>query len=295
MFLAVAAMAMCCLHLTVSTWVLSQPARVPANNQLGGEASSRFECCTARGADDGLGACRALLGPLPAMLQDTQHRVLLTGIALSAAVLSLHGMLMPVFLGQPSLPAAEISADDLGAALGQGAACGAAMGAALLFCGLVADSLLRCPKTVATALVAASAAGALGLRAVVAGHQSARPVLVMLGLLASHLSLGSYLGSALPLLVALPAANRARRPNPSIAAVLSAAIWAFWLLGDGLGAAAQLFLSWRIGLDGTVLFFGVALALHTVTVLTVPGWLRPLPVTEAAPRAFYRRKGTPAQ
>mmetsp|Transcript_651 Transcript_651/g.1395 ORF Transcript_651/g.1395 Transcript_651/m.1395 type:complete len:589 (+) Transcript_651:110-1876(+) len=254
----------CVAHLSVSGWVVEQEnsrSLSGSDNQVCGNVSAMF----------------AAVGNLA---QDARSRLLLVVCGVSAAALSLHSTLLPLFL-RSDLGLSGGSVDYLG----EGPSGGAAMGVALLLCGLLVDFLPE--PTAAAGLVGMSAIGALGLRAIAIGRGAAMPNLTSIGLLASQSSIGGLLGLALPLLMRRLAAMRrcamvdgpcqeysAEAELVSGGAVVSGAVSAAWLLGEGLATCAQTLLWPVLGLEGLVLTLAVGLVALAAAVLATRGWFR---------------------
>jgi len=253
--------ASCCAFLTVSGWVVDAESRRPwsgTSNCVSGDFST-------------------IISAVVKLFRDSRLRLLLVVCGASAAALSLHGALLPLYLRS-----------DLGASgegvdyFGEGPSGGAAMGITLLVCGLLVDFLPE--ASAASGLVGMAAVGALGLRAIAIGKSAALPNLTSLGLLASQSGIGGLLGLALPLLVrrlsamnhasSTPMGHDAEAELVAGGAVVSGAVSAAWLAGEGIGAVAQTWLWRALGSEGLISAVAVGLVALAAAVLAIPGWFR---------------------
>lgn len=239
---AVMATVTCCAQLAVSRWVLDVGADMRSINVL----EFDFQGSVFRLAKE--------------LLQDMRLMTLLAGVTLVAALLALYGLLVPIYFdsdsdlvsntaaGPPVFPAREAAART-------------ALAVALLACGLKGQ------RTGGGGMVFALALCALGLRAVAEARGDGHPWIASVGLLASHLGAGGYLGLALPTLLRLVSSNGSADdcPRVPVAAVTGAAVAAAWLLGDALGVALQMVLSPLVGAKHTILVFAAIAAGHCVT------------------------------
>mmetsp|Transcript_114909 Transcript_114909/g.199123 ORF Transcript_114909/g.199123 Transcript_114909/m.199123 type:complete len:564 (-) Transcript_114909:17-1708(-) len=243
--------------------------------------AAAFICCVwalvslvgfdkATSASSGIGIelkTRSALEAIGDAMQDRTQLILLGGVLLSAAGLSLHGASVPLYLG--SLQSLNPAALEVA----QGCA-GVVLVLTVLSCGVVYDSLGG--AGVLRGMVIGLVMNMLGLRTVIQAQASAdaRQMITLIGFFTSHCGLGMYLGFALPTLIVLA---RIRGPMvfSDLGAAPTAAFAAFglglmWFLGDVIGMGFQLILCPIIGLKNTILTFASALLVHTVLVLTVP-------------------------
>mmetsp|Transcript_96147 Transcript_96147/g.170640 ORF Transcript_96147/g.170640 Transcript_96147/m.170640 type:complete len:473 (+) Transcript_96147:58-1476(+) len=238
---AMLAMLSCCLHFALSSTALALSASPRGEDRKDGQlVRSASESWT------------------------WQQLVLLAGIGMTAAILSLRTGLLPVFVssfrwhaeGLPQLPTG-LSAVLTGAAV------------------LLAGVLPRCigDNWLHAALALNAALPAWGLRAIVNGCFGARAMEVSCGYMAVCIGLGGYLGISVPLLARM--SMRAGPPSSPVAMDISLAIVSSLFLGDGLGVAFQITLLPMIGAGRTLLGFAACLALLASAVLMSLPWMEP--------------------
>lgn len=244
---SIAVASVCCAHLVVTGWIVGTP-----DGYHHGHLSEH-------------GFNGSVFQAASTLLCDVKQRVLLAGVGLSFAVLSLHDTLVPAFLGQFRAAATGVNS------------AGAAMGLSVLASGLLVDVLAELGAL--HGMVVAQVVGILGLRAVINGLGSAQPFMWSIGLFASQGSIGAYLGLAMPSML------RSAASTKSASAVASAALGASWFLGDALGVCLQMALHLRIGHSYTIVVFAVGLAVHAMSLVVRP-WLP----RKAAPPALAVRR-----
>lgn len=213
-----------------------------------------------------LGA-RSALQAMRDAVGSSKQLLLLGGILLSAALLSLQGACVPLYLS---------GLDNLNGALVHNAqlSSGVVLVFTILSCGAVYD-MLSGPCAVRS-MVVGLVLHILGLRLLIQAQGSAAggQLFTLIGLFASHCGLGMYLGFALPTFMLLARGRGYAVGNGrgkfSNAASASCALAAMWLVGDTLGMGFQLVLCPVLGLQNTIMTFATALLLHTFLVLMAP-------------------------
>jgi len=240
--------AMCCLIVYLSRHVGDFSA-------VGVARPSDLDCCQ-----------ESLLQVFFKVLFNSKRCTLIAGIGLSAGVLALHSVILPLGLGGLGYPhAGAPSCTQIEGAVGVVLALSSLvpgtlvdrMGEQLAVCGLVAVLVLN----------------VLGLRAIVEGVDSDQPLVALGGLIASRWSLGAYLGVAMPLLLRLEC-SRGANLILQTSAVVSASFGVAWFLGGTLGVYLQLVLYHWLGCQRTVIAFAMVLLVHAIVLLIAPGWLR---------------------
>jgi len=245
--LAAACEVTCLLYLATCIWIVEAPADVQLGHPLeGGLTSTLFTVASKT-------------------LQDPRSCVLLVGVGLGAAVLSMHAAVVPAYLDGQDW---SVGGADLAAAEGLAQAC---LGLAVLVAAACADALGE--RWVVCGMVVSTVLNIIGIRCIVKGHGSVQPLIAAVGLLCSQGGVGGYLGLALPLLLRITCGPCAL-PTAPAAAASSGALGVALLAGEGIGVALQRGLLPALGHERTVLAFAVLLAGHVCLVLAVPGWLR---------------------
>lgn len=240
----------CCVWALVSLVGFDRAAGVPSDVGVAIKARGAFEAI----ADT---------------MRDTKQLVLLGGVLLSSAGLSLHGASVPLYLG--SLESLNPAALEIAQA-----SAGAVLVLAVLSSGVVYDTLSG--AGILRGMVIGLVVNMLGLRTVIQAQASVdgRQLITLIGFFASHCGLGMYLGFALPTFLLLARSKGPTQLGESIsrstAAVASFSLGLMWLLGDVVGTGFQLLLCPAIGLKNTILTFASALLVHTFLVLTVSRW-----------------------
>eukprot|EP00747_Dinoflagellata_sp_TGD_P187922 gnl/TRDRNA2_/TRDRNA2_46119_c0_seq1.p1 gnl/TRDRNA2_/TRDRNA2_46119_c0~~gnl/TRDRNA2_/TRDRNA2_46119_c0_seq1.p1 ORF type:complete len:556 (+),score=121.31 gnl/TRDRNA2_/TRDRNA2_46119_c0_seq1:54-1721(+) len=188
-----------------------------------------------------------------------KHLVLLVGLLLGAAVLALHSMLVPLYLGTM-----DTFADPQDLNMAEGAA-SLAFGLAILSAGLFVDGLGE--QLAVRGAVVALVMNVLGLRAI--AENPTHLWIAMLGLVASNWGLGMYFGLAVPALVRALREEGCSVTVVATSAVTSAFVAIALFTGDAFGVVLQRMLYPLLGYRDTITLFLLGVGLTATTMFGV--------------------------
>jgi len=164
--------------------------------------------------------------------RDTRLWALFSGVVVAAAFHSAQALLVPLHRQALAHSAAAAGLAETAAFFG------ICLGFAVLACGWLGESLGD--RASIKGMVVGLILSALGLRALVAGLGSANGSLSSIGLVASHVGLGCFLGMAPLVLLKCMRCHRGLPALPSTSAVASSILTSCWIVGDAVGIGIQM-------------------------------------------------------